>query len=106
MTDPFKNQRYSFQNSNEFNNFSANSIYQESSMHSSSVNPSSLKTVPSSPELMNRLNNQLKELNEFTSSKNLDYSNRVEFQQAFIHSNKELIKQLKSNNELLFKGAK
>lgn len=103
MTDPFKNQRYSYNQSypNEF-------LPMDPKMYSSMAS-STLRNTPSSPDLRNRLNMQLKELNDVSAppaNPNQEAENKPEFIQAFVHSNKDVLKQLKSNNELLFKGAK
>ena len=85
MTDPFKNQRYS-SNSSILNNNNEVNVFSQQFRQASSINES--------------IKNNKVELDE--NEKNLKQQDA--FMLAHIQSNKELIKQLKSNIELLFKG--
>ncbi|CAF0768525.1 unnamed protein product [Brachionus calyciflorus] len=104
MTDPFKYQNNSFKPSYIPNLDVKDDKY---------IN--GMARVPSSPDLQFRVNQKIKELNDFSmrptndnfnENYNQEFSNRNDFSQAYTHNNKELIKQLKSNNELLFKASK
>jgi hypothetical protein len=86
MTDPFKNQRYSSHSSMFNNNNEASSVFSQQFRQASIVQD---------PLKMNKVENDENE----KSLKQQDA-----FMLAHIQSNKELIKQLKSNIELLFKG--
>jgi hypothetical protein len=92
MTDPFKNQRYSYKANLAELRLGDQTGSSSSSNLASANYSSSLGRMP---------------LNQPIESANLlDNSNRQEFYQNYILANRDNIKQLKSNIELLFKGAK
>lgn len=85
MTDPFKNQRYSYK------------------ANLTELRPTDNRLSP------NEYNEHFYQrmLSQPVESVNLiDKSNKQDFYQNYINANKDVIKQLKSNIELVFKGAK
>lgn len=94
MTDPFKNQRYSY-NAN-INDLGSPPGVQHNPMNKYNdylYKPSGDQPMTTTMDATN--------LSNLASS-----NNKQEFYQAYIHANRDAIKQLKSNIELLFKGAK